>query len=66
MVEGPGLVQLHGLAALLSEAFQGSGLLADDKAFEPHVTLAKTSRMIGRRGRGVGGQEQGLMQLTED
>jgi 2'-5' RNA ligase len=52
VAEGPGLHQLHTLANVLVEAFQGSGLVADDKPFDPHVTIAKTSRMIGKRGRG--------------
>ena len=52
VAEGEGRQQLLVLEQAVRQAFAGAGLLGDDsQAFLPHVTIAKLSRLKGRRKR---------------
>lgn len=44
---------LMAVGAMTQSHFRSAGLMHDDgKGFNPHITIAKTSRLIGRHKRG--------------
>lgn len=60
VMPGEGLERLMALAGAARAHFQAAGLLLQaDQAFTPHVTIAKTSKLLGNGGRAGGRHGRG-------